>query len=84
MTVCFDGFEVFCVGVLVGVFEQGALQGLLCVPGLWPRLQVLLYGLGDAFVVGRDDLCAVFPVDLRQRRSGRRPMKRIMVARHTH
>ena len=69
VTVFLDGFEVLCVDVLVGVFEQGALQGLLCAPGLGPGLQVLLYGLGDTFVMRRDDLGPVLPVHLRHRQS---------------
>lgn len=71
MTVFLDSFEVLCVDVLVGIFEQGALQGLLCVPGLRPRLQVLLYGLGDAFVMRRHDLGSVLPVHLRHAHSSR-------------
>ena len=65
VTVFLDGFEVLCVDVLVGVFEQGTLQGLHCVPGLRPRLQVVLYGLGDAFVMRGHNLGTVLPINLR-------------------
>ena len=66
MTVFLDGFKILGVDVLVGVFQQGALQGLLCVPGPGPRLQVLLYGFRDPFVMGRHNLGTVLPVNLRQ------------------
>lgn len=72
MTVFLDGFEVLCVDVLVGIVEQGALQSLLCAPGLRPGLQVLLDGLGDAFVMRRHDLGSVPPVHLNHRRSRER------------
>jgi len=69
MTVFLDGLEVLCVDVLVGVFEQEALQGLLCAPGLRPGFQVLLYGLSDAIVMRRHNLGAVLPVHLGHRGS---------------
>lgn len=65
MAVLLDGFEVLCVDVLQRVFQQRALQGLLWFPGLRPRLQVLLYGFGDSFVMRRHDLSTVLPVNLR-------------------
>lgn len=72
MTVFLDGFEVLCVDVLIGIFEQWTLQGLLRVPGLRPGLQVLLYGLGDAFVMRGHDLGSVLPVHLKHRQSSRK------------
>lgn len=69
MTVFLDGFEVLCVDVLVAVFKQGTLQSIFCVPGVRPRLQVLLYGLGDALVMRRHNLGTVVPIHLRQRQS---------------
>lgn len=69
MTVFLDRFKIFCVDVLVGVFKQGTLQGVLCVPGLRPRLQVLLYGRGDSFVMRRHNLGTVLPVHLRPERA---------------
>lgn len=59
-----DGFKVLRVDVLVWIFEQGALQGLLCVPGLGPGLEVFLDGFGDPFVVRANNLGAVLPVHL--------------------
>lgn len=67
MTVFLDGFEVLCVDVLIWVFQQGALQRPLCVPGLRPGLQVLLYCLGDSFVMRSHNLGSILPVHLRKR-----------------
>lgn len=64
MTVFLDGLKVLCLNILEGVFQQGGLQGLLCVPGCWPGLQVLLNGFGDSRIMRRDNLGAVFPVNL--------------------
>lgn len=64
MTVFLDGSEVFCVDVLIRIFVQGVLQCRLRVPGLGPRLQVLLYGLGDPLVMRRHNLGSVVPVHL--------------------
>lgn len=64
MAVFLDGFEVFCVDILIGIFEQGAFQGLLCVPRLRPRLQVFHNGLRYTFVMRRHNLGTVFPVHL--------------------
>lgn len=72
MTVFLDGFKILCVDVLVGIFMQWVLQSLLCVPGLRPRLKVLLNGLGDSFVMRRHNLGTVFPVHLRSRQTARR------------
>lgn len=66
MTVFLDGSEVFCVDVLIRIFQQGALQRPLRVPRLRPGLQVLLYRLGDSFVVRRHNLGSVAPVHLRE------------------
>lgn len=83
MTVFLDGLEILCVGVLVGIFEQGALEGLLRVPGLRPGLQVLLDGLGDTFVMRSHNLSSVIPIDLRQHRYDRRfPISIKVVSRH--
>lgn len=64
MTVFLDGSEVFCVDVLIRIFQQGALQRSRRVPRLRPGLQVLLYRLGDSFVVRRHNLGSVVPVHL--------------------
>lgn len=64
VAVFLDGVKVLRVDVLVWVFEQGALQGLLCVPGLRPGLQVFLDGFGDPFVMRGHNLGAVLPVHL--------------------
>lgn len=66
MTVFLDGSEVFRVDVLIRIFQQGALQHTLRVPRLRPGLQVLLYRLGDSFVVRRHNLGSVVPVHLRE------------------
>lgn len=71
MAVFLDGFEILQLDLLVGVFEQGAFQGLLCVPGLGPGLKVVLDGVGDPFVMRANNLGTVLPVHLRHRqRSG--------------
>lgn len=59
-----DGFKVLRVDVLVWIFEQGALQGLLCVPGLRPGLEVFFDGFGDPFVMRANNLGTVLPVHL--------------------
>lgn len=64
MTVFLDGLKVLCLNILEGVFQQGGFQGLLCVPGCWPGLQVFLDGFGDSRIMRRNDLGAVFPVNL--------------------
>lgn len=71
MAVILDGFKVLCVDILVRIFEQGALQGLLCVPGLRPGLKVFLDGFGDPFVMRANNLGTVLPVHLRYRHSSR-------------
>lgn len=67
MTVFLDGFKILLLDVLVWIFEQGALQGLLCVPGLRPGFKVVLDGFGDPFVMRANNLCPVLPVHLRPR-----------------
>lgn len=64
MTVFLNGFEVLCVDILVGVFEQRALKGLLYVPGIWPWFEVLLNGFRDTTVMRRHNLGTVLPVHL--------------------
>lgn len=66
MAVFLDGFEVFCVNILIGVFEQSALQGLLRVPRLRPRLQVFHNGFRYTFVMRSHNLGTVLPVHLGQ------------------
>lgn len=70
-TVILDGFKVLRVDVLEWILEQGVLQGLLCVPGLGPRLEVFLDGFGNPFVMRVNNLGTVLPVHLRHRHSGR-------------
>lgn len=69
MAVLLDGFKILRLDVLVWIFEQGALQGLLCVPGLRPGLKVVLDGFGDPFVVRANNLGTVLPVYLRHGRT---------------
>ena len=64
VAVLLDGLEILLVDVLVRVLQQGAAEGLLRVPGLGPGLQVLLYGLGNALVMGGHYLGAIVPVHL--------------------
>lgn len=71
MAVILDGFKVLCVNILVRVFEQGALHGLLCVPGLRPGLKVFLNGFRDPFIMRANNLGTVLPVHLRHRHSSR-------------
>lgn len=66
MAVFLDGFEVFCVNILIGVFEQSALQSLLRVPRLRPRLQVFHNGFRYTFVMRSHNLGTVLPVHLGQ------------------
>lgn len=74
VAVFLDGFKILRLDVLVWIFERGALQGLLDVPGLRPGLKVVLDGFGDPFVMRADDLGSVLPVHLRHRHSSRAPM----------
>lgn len=71
VAVFLDGFEILRLDVLVGVFEQGALQGLLCVPGLGPGLKVVFDGFGDPCVMRANNLGPVLPVHLRHRQRSR-------------
>lgn len=71
MAVFLDGFKILRLDVVVWIFEQGALQGLLCLPGLRPGFQVVLDGFGDAFVMRANNLGTVLPVHLRHTQGGR-------------
>lgn len=64
VAVLLDGFEILRLDVLVRIFEQRALQGLLGVPGLRPGLKIVLDGFGDPFVMRADNLGPVLPVHL--------------------
>lgn len=66
MAVFLDGFEVFCVNILIVVFEQSALQSLLRVPRLRPRLQVFHNGFRYTFVMRSHNLGTILPVHLGQ------------------